>query len=668
MPRYLTKSRFKLATECPTKLYYSGKPKEYKDTMQENAFFAMLALGGYQVGALAKLRYPDGIEITNKTHAEAYAKTLEYLAQENVVLFEPAILVSDFFIRIDILVKKGNRFELIEVKAKSYDSLNPEIAGKRKTISSSMLPYIQDAAFQTWVLKKAYSKADINTFLMMPDKAHASTIDGVNQMFKIGERSQVTLNIPKGLNTKLLAETLLAKVCVDQYVAEVLSTPLAYAGGEGALSDLANTWAAAYKLDTKIKPVIGLYCAGCQFKAVPDDALKSGFHECWKEVNNWQDKDFEGGTVLDVWSFRKKQQLIDQGILKISQINRHDIGDFEDEADVTGLSRAQRQWLQINGIPAEYDYGGYYFDKPLMQVEMSKWRYPYHMIDFETSAVALPFYAGMRPYEAVAFQFSHHVMEADGSVRHAGEFLCTDPGTFPNYAFARALKAELEQDHGSVFMWSHHENTILSTIIRQLAEDQEAPADAAALIAFLKTLIKGGDRVMIDLCTIAEKAFFHPDTKGSSSIKQVLPAVLKVSYRLKEIYSQPIYGAPNGIKSLNFASENGFPWIESNIDGSVTEPYSKLKQYAKDLLPIGEVTSDDKASVISEGGSATNAYARLQFEDMNEETRQKINTALLRYCELDTLAMVMIMQAWQTDIQDVNQHLKISSSQHPSLM
>ena len=615
--------------------------------MQENAFLAMLAEGGYQVGALAKLRYTDGIEITDKTHAEAYAKTLEYLAQENVVLFEPAILVGDFFIRIDILVKKANRFELIEVKAKSYDSLNPDIAGKRKSISSGMLPYIQDAAFQAWVLKQAYPKADITTFLMMPDKARPATIDGINQMFKIGERSQVTLRIPQDLDTKALAEILLAKVCVDQYVAEVLSTPLAFAGGEGALNELANTWAAAYKLDTKIKPVIGTHCGGCQFKSKPEDELKSGFHECWKQANNWQDKDFEGGTVLDVWNFRKKQQLIDQGIYKISQMSRHDIGDFDDEANATGLNRAQRQWLQVGGIPTDYDYGGYYFDKPFMQVEMSKWKFPYHMIDFETSTVALPFYAGMRPYEALAFQFSHHVMQADGSVRHAGEFLCTEPGVFPNYAFARALKAELEQGAGSVFMWSHHENTILSAIIRQLAEDPEAPEDAEVLIVFLKTLIKGGERAMIDLCTIAEKAFFHPDTKGSNSIKQVLPVMLKVSSCLKDIYSQPIYGAPNGIPSLNFASDKGFTWIEANTDDSVTEPYTKLKKYAKDLLPEGEITADEEASVVAEGGAAATAYARLQFEDMNDKTRQKINAALLRYCELDTLAMVMITQAWQ---------------------
>ena len=82
-PRYLTKSRFKLAVDCPTKLFYSGKGKEYRDTMAENNFLAMLAEGGHQVGALAKLRYPGGIEIEGLNHAEAEAKTHEYLKRED---------------------------------------------------------------------------------------------------------------------------------------------------------------------------------------------------------------------------------------------------------------------------------------------------------------------------------------------------------------------------------------------------------------------------------------------------------------------------------------------------------------------------------------------------------------------------------------------------------
>lgn len=359
-------------------------------------FLKTLADGGYQVGALAKLRYPGGIEVEERIHAAAEAQTSEHLQRENVVLFEPAIRVGDFFIRIDVLVKAGNKFELIEVKAKSYNSLKPGIEGKRGGIDSGMLPYIQDAAFQTWVLRQAFPDAQITTTLMMPDKAQLAPLDGINQMFKINERSDVEVRTPPGVDAKALAETLLAKVCVDSYVAQVLRQPLDFPGGPAMLGDAAAIWAEAYRDDRRIAPVIGAHCGGCQFKAAPGDTLKSGFHECWKAANGWEDQDFDGGTVLDLWNFRGKQKLIDQGVLKISQVTRDDLGDFDDEPDAGGLNRKQRQWLQVGGIPADYDCGGYYFDRPLAAVEMSRWRFPLHFIDFETSTVALPFYKGRR--------------------------------------------------------------------------------------------------------------------------------------------------------------------------------------------------------------------------------------------------------------------------------
>ena len=351
--------------------------------------------------------------------------------------------------------------------------------------------------------------------------------------------------------------------------------------------------------------------------------------------------------MLDIWNFRKKQQLFDQGIYKIHQVQRHDVGDFESEAGVDGMNRMQRQWLQINGIPDEYNLGSYYFDRALASVTMSKWQYPFHLIDFETSAVALPFHAGIKPYEQVAFQFSHHVMKSDGSARHAGEFLCVEPGVFPNFEFARALKAQLGQDNGTVFMWSHHENTILSTILAQLSYYTNPPTDTAELISFIMTVIKGGEREMVDLCAFAEKAFFHSETKGSNSIKKVLPAMLKVSQTLIDTYSQPIYGKPNGIPSLNFSSNEGFVWLTRDSNDAVIDPYEKLKAHAKEMLPSGVKTD---ASVIAEGGAAATAYARLQFESLDLETRERIKSALLRYCELDTLAMLMILQGWQADI------------------
>ena len=82
--------------------------------------------------------------------------------------------------------------------------------------------------------------------------------------------------------------------------------------------------------------------------------------------------------------------------------------------------------------------------------------------------------------------------------------------------------------------------------------------------------------------------------------------------------------------------------------GNPQDPYSLLTKYAEDLLGETVLSNEDPDDlVIAEGGAATTAYARLQFESLNPATRSKINEALLRYCELDTLAMVMIVQAWK---------------------
>ena len=644
-PRYLTKSRFKLAVECPTKLFYTGKRDIYKDVMAENEFLAMLAEGGYQVGELAKYLYPDGIEIKARNHLEAESLTSEQLQKESVVLFEPAIRVNNFFIRIDILVKRGNYFELIEVKAKSYDPLKPNMRGARGGITSGMLPYLQDVAFQKWVLQIAFPKAEIRTFLMMPDKSKLSPVDGVNQMFKYSRTKGVISRIPEELDIKTLASHLLEKVPVDEFTEEILNSEIKYPSGAKPLAEVAEEWASAYLNDTKVPPKIGKQCGKCQFKTSLNDQVRSGFHECWKEANNWTDKDFEKGTVLDLWFCQRKEKFIDQGLLKLSQITPEDLTKDSEDSMIDGLSRSQRQVLQLGDIPADFDQGGFFFNTTLFKNEMSKWKYPYHMIDFETASVALPFHDGMRPYEAVAFQFSHHIMEEDGTVKHVGEFICVEPGVFPNYSFARALKKELENDNGTAFMWSPHENTILKTIARQIAEDPHAPADAEELKTFILSITKDGDREMYDLCRLTEKTFFHPDTKASTSIKKVLPAILKISQKLKETYSKPIYGSPNGIKSINFASEEGFRWLDHNGEG---DPYNILKQFAKDAMPDGIEDSDEgETSVIAEGGAAATAYSRLQFEDLDDEARSRIISALLRYCELDTLAMVMIMQGWQ---------------------
>ena len=648
-PRYLTKSRFKLALECPTKLCYTGKTDVYADAKREDEFLQGLADGGFQVGELAKLMFPGGVEVTAKTHQAQLDETRRLLERDDVTIFEGAISHGNLFARVDVLRKTGAQIELIEVKAKSFDSTAYRgFRGARGGIDSGMKPYLQDVAFQRHVLGLAYPHLRASSFLMLADKAKTCSIDGLNQRFRIRRADgKPVVTVAPGTNAQTIGTPMLDCVNVDELVDEILHAPIEAPGATGTLAELATSWAERYRADARIPPTLGAQCAKCEFRADPPQAsLRSGLHECWREAAGFTEADFAQGTVLDLWNFRGKQALIEQKVLRLADVPLDALCAQEGP---DGLSRGQRQAMQVSGRwPGRSDF---FIDKPLLQREMASWVFPLHFIDFETARVAIPFFAGQRPYANIAFQFSHHVVEADGRVDHRTQFLSTTPGKKPNYDFVRALRAALGAV-GTVFMWSPHENTTLNAILDELEQDPAPPPDAAELGSFIRTLTirkacksdaEAGGRAMVDLCRLAAKAFFHPATKGSNSIKKVLPVVMQSSEYLKQRYSQPLYGAKGGIRSLNFVDQVW--WQQAN--GAVMDPYRLLPPVFTDLpCEVVDALEADGDLEIAQGGAATTAYARLQFEDMAPQERQLIEAALLRYCELDTLAMVMVYQSW----------------------
>ena len=315
-PRYLTKSRFFSAIDCPTKLFYIGK-KEYRNLNNEDSFLASLAQGGYQVGALAKFLFKNGIEIVDKSHEASIKITEELLKKDNVVIYEAAIKFKNFFIRVDILEKKGDQLRIYEAKAKSYNSLLPDMEGARGGIKSEYLSYLQDIAFQTWVLQQAFPKSEISSFLVMPNKANNAGIDGLNQMFKITQDNKVILRIPNDVDIYKEAQIILAKVAVDSLVSRIINEPLLYPGNQDVFSNAANKWADAYSKNIKIPAALGKHCKSCEFKSEIGSELKSGFHECWKETLNWTDKDFNESLVLDLYNSRRKDEYIENLLKQI---------------------------------------------------------------------------------------------------------------------------------------------------------------------------------------------------------------------------------------------------------------------------------------------------------------------------------------------------------------
>ena len=66
-PRYLTKSRFKLALECDTKLFYTNK-NEYPDKKVDDPFLEALAEGGFQVEELARIYHGGGTLVEGRDY------------------------------------------------------------------------------------------------------------------------------------------------------------------------------------------------------------------------------------------------------------------------------------------------------------------------------------------------------------------------------------------------------------------------------------------------------------------------------------------------------------------------------------------------------------------------------------------------------------------------
>lgn len=653
-PRYLTKSRFKLAAECPTKLYYVGKP-EYLDRSAEDSFLAVLAQGGYQVGELACLMHSGGVRVDDLNHQTALEQTAELLKRENVTIFEAALAVDDLFIRVDILRKQGENVELIEVKAKSYSAKDDgDFRGAKGQLKKDFLPYLQDVAFQRYVAAHALPGHRVRAFLMLADKEQRTTVDGLNQRFKASRTDgRLRIEVAPGTDQQALGVPLLATVPVDSQVDEILQGLLW--SGEGQVlpfADAVKYFADAFAKDRRILPTPSPACADCQFKAQHWPAkgeLKSGFHECWSSAYKWTEADFASGTVLDLWYFTGKSKLMAQGVLKPSQVSLEDLGCDGQPPGLTGMTRKHRQWYLCK--PDWPGGGDFYFDAEGFRHASAGWQFPLHCIDFETCAVAIPFLKGHRPYETTAFQFSHHIIGESGKVEHKTQWICAEPGVDPNESFVRALREALWGDSGTIFRWATHENSVLNQLRSQLLASEQPSADRDDLVAFIEsiTMRQGngkekvvGPRNMVDLCDLAEKFYFHPSTKGSNSLKKVLPALMQSSDLLRERYGQATYGG-EGV-SLNFTQP--IAWWQLR-DGEVVDPYSLLPPVFDDVS-AGELNAAEEglAEELREGGAAMAAYARLQFEDLPAGRREAIRSALLRYCELDTLAMVMAVQAW----------------------
>jgi hypothetical protein len=190
--------------------------------------------------------------------------------------------------------------------------------------------------------------------------------------------------------------------------------------------------------------------------------------------------------------------------------------------------------------------------------------YPRYFLDFETVSFAVPIWPGTRPYQQLPFQWSCHIEDRNGKLTHQ-DFLDTS-GEPPMRRCAEALIKALRR-RGPILVYSSFE----AQCLRKLAEC--CPDLAPALQAI-------GER-LYDLLPVVQQGYYHPEMRGSWSLKAVLPTI-----------------APH-----------------------------------LDYSALGE---------IQEGGAAATAYLELIQPDTGEARRAQLETDLRAYCRQDTLGLVEI--------------------------
>jgi len=651
-----TKSLHKLACECPAKLYY--KKNGYTSSKSDDPFLEALADGGYKVGELAKQYYPGGVEVSTHNQGDALEQTNVLLEKGESVIFEGAVRYKDLFIRADILIKKGNALKLIEVKSKSYSTDDPTKQLLNKTgLNSKMHDYVQDIAFQKHVLENAFPNLIITSFLLLVDTTVSCQTTGLNQKIRIKRNDEYGFEVTNSLKDVDLKTRILSEVDADEAIG-VINNEVS-PESDLLFVDNINFLAENHKANKKISSKITRKkCAKCEFTTTEAEevaGLKSGFKECWVERNNWEDKDFDEANLLDYKGlpWRSVDSLFSKKMFKVSDVMKSDMPPSSDGKP--GLSEKERAWKLIQKI--QKNDSSTWIDKQGMLDEFNSWRFPLNFIDFETSLSAIPYHAGRRPNENIIFQFSHHTVDKGQNVTHANDYINLNPNEFPNYDFVRQLKKSLDEQgvsdgrYGTIFRFSPYENTCLRAIALQLRTDVSEISDRDELLIFIDEITQSANHIgesnMVDLCEIAKRYYLNPETKGSNSIKALLPAILNSSDYLQQKYSAPIYGAKDGVISKNFSN---WRWIEFESDGETPKnPYKLLPSILNDL------TAEEKESLdllvdddnIDQGAAAMMAYAKCQYDDMKNLEREQVKKALLKYCELDTLAMVMLYEGWR---------------------
>ncbi len=227
------------------------------------------------------------------------------------------------------------------------------------------------------------------------------------------------------------------------------------------------------------------------------DPYECPLGECWEHLP-------EGNVFTLYYSGKKSFDLYNRGIMAIQDI-----------PDNYKLS--EKQTIQKGSLLT----GETHQDKEAIKSFLASLEYPLYYMDFETINPGVPLFDGTRPYQQIPFQFSVHVVrEAHSNLEHYS-FLAE--GT---QDLRPKLMEELQKIlgySGSIIAYNKgFEEGILKTLGKAFPEYEDWVNQTLTRMVDLLEPFRNFD-------------YYHPDQKGSASLKAVLPAITGRGYDDLEI-------------------------------------------------------------------------------------------------------------------------------------
>ncbi|MBW7884058.1 MAG: DUF2779 domain-containing protein [Caldilineaceae bacterium] len=208
---------------------------------------------------------------------------------------------------------------------------------------------------------------------------------------------------------------------------------------------------------------------------------------CWRDV--------PAASIFSIPRLGRQQRenLLSRGILRIDQIPAGEVFGASQQCHIDVIRRQEP-----------------YIDVVAIRRRLETLEYPLYFLDFEADSTPIPQFPDQRPYQAIPFQYSCHVLHADGREEHC-EYLHT-AASDPRLPLARGLVEQIGDTGSMVAYNAQYERHILLELAKQFPSYRLRLEQMAARLW--------------DQMLIFRHDYIDPGFGGSASIKHVLPVLV----------------------------------------------------------------------------------------------------------------------------------------------